>query len=126
MSAYSFNVDYDNNLITVVYDECIDYDGRIDVLDELVNTLVQQPTLNILIDVRLAQECLSPAEQIQYAEEIGTKSKYFQSIRTAILAKKEANPHPLIVPVTFLKGVRKIAEFHHKNEALDWLNGEIA
>ena len=123
--SYSIQKDLDKNLVTATYSAGATFQHRIDLLNELVEIMQDHHDINILIDIRNANENMTPTEQIEYGELIASKQQYFLRNRTAILSHKNKNPHPFIIPTAYVGGYRSICEFDSEIEAVDWLNGEI-
>lgn len=121
--SYTIDVDITAKLIRVKYSSNTTYMDRLDVLEELVAVLRDEPSLNILIDVRDATENMSMQQQLDYGKKIAEHAEYFSRIKTAVLANNEFNPHPLIISGAYVNGVNHICEFNNESEALGWLGG---
>lgn len=121
--GHSFEVDRDQNLVSVVYDESSTLDDRINVLEKIIQLLKVTPRANIFIDATIANNNLSFEEQKQFSEMLVGNLKYFKLNRTAILNPR--NIHTAITTLAYLNGHQHVALFEDKAEALQWVRGEI-
>ena len=121
--AYSLEIDKDNNLITITYDQTSTYEDRVTVLDEVISYLKEEPMTNIFIDASTAGNILTDEQQIEFGKLLGKNSMYFRSNKTAVL--KSASLHPVTLGQAFVNGHTHLAEFYDRREALQWLSGEI-
>ena len=123
--SYSIEKDLEKKLLTATYAADTTFQHRLDLLNELVEIMKEHHDINILIDIRNANQNMTPAEQIEYGELVASKQQYFLRNRTAILSRENNNPHPFIIPTDYIGGYKSICEFHNEAEAIDWLNGEL-
>jgi len=121
--AYSLEIDKDNNLITITYDQTSTYEDRIKALDEAISYLKEEPMTNIFVDASTAGNILTGEQQMELGKLLGKNSMYFRNNKTAVL--KPASLHPVALGKAYVNGHKHLVEFDNRREALQWLSGEI-
>lgn len=116
--GYSLEIDEQQNLITITYNENSDFKDRIDALNDVINHLKQNPTTNILIDAASAKEKLSAEQQQRFAQMLANNSAFFQSNRTAIYNPNSI--HKQVTALSYVQGHTRFVEFNNKTEARQW------
>jgi len=122
--SYSLKINETANLINVTYDESTSFDDRKSVLQELVEILSKNTSINVVVDVRKSKHTLTMDQEIEYGDLLASQSKYFSNNKTAIVTGK-ANPHPLIQTEAYISGFEKMVEFQDMPTALAWLAGDL-
>ena len=122
--GYTLKIDEQERIAKATYHPDTSYQDRVDLLGELIGLLKEEPTLDVLIDIRGETGELSPAEQIQYGRLLAENLRYFRDNRTAVVTKR--NPNPLIPGEAYAKGFRNLAEFDNEADAYRWLNREMS
>lgn len=122
--AYTLIIDDQQRIAKATYHPDTSYQDRVDLLNELIGLLKEEPTLAVLIDIRCEAEELSPEEQIQYGRLLAENGHYFRDNRTAVLTKH--NPNPLIPGEAYAKGFRNLVEFDNEADAYRWLRRETS
>ena len=121
--AYLLEIDNEKNLMTITYDQTSTYADRTHVLDEVISHLKDDPTTNILIDARAAENTLTTEEQIEFGKILGNNSMYFRENKTAVLKSKSL--HPVVLAEAFMNGHSHLVEFESRKEACQWLLGAL-
>ena len=121
--GYSIEIDEQNHLILVKYDELCGFDDRVSVLEELARHLSRDPRLNIFVDASLVRENLSEVEQEKFGEMLGKYSEHFSSNRTAIYNPNKLNK--LAIADSYVLGHTRFVEFTNKATAILWVKREI-
>ncbi len=122
--SYSFEILEDEKVIFLRYDQSTTYQDRIDALDQIIQHLKEDLTLNILVDARSVEDSLTAREQLDLGTMLAKNNQYFQQNRTAVLKKREVNP--VILGKAYIDGHVTLAEFQDEDEALKWLSGKLA
>ncbi|MGD7651827.1 MAG: hypothetical protein ACQCXQ_01345 [Verrucomicrobiales bacterium] len=122
--SYSFEILEDEKVIFLRYDQSTTYQDRIDALDQIIQHLKEDLTLNILVDARSVEDSLTAREQLDLGTMLAKNNQYFQQNRTAVLKKREVNP--VILGKAYIDGHVTLAEFQDDDEALKWLSGKLA
>ena len=66
--AFSFKIDQVTNQVTVTCDDSTPSNERIKIIDELVEKLIDNPSMNILLDVSIPEEEESEEESEEETE----------------------------------------------------------
>lgn len=123
--AYDLQINDNENLILVSYLADTSYQDRIDVLNELVVILNDKPEINVLVDTRNASSNMSVEQQLEYGNSLAANRQFFGNNKTAIIATRGNNPHPVILAGAYADGFDKFCEFDNEKDAIAWLKGEI-
>ncbi len=122
--AFSFDIDEVTNLVTVVCDDTTPSDERIKIIDELVEKLVENPSLNIFLDVSKLNTDLLENKEPQFCELFLDKKNYFSKSKVAIYAgHKKTYVRPVLFnEFSFVQRYKNFALFENKIIASQWLS----
>ena len=124
--TFSFEIDEQNNLITVTCDHTTSSEDRSKVVDQLVDVLLERPTLNLMLDISEAESHMSDEERLAFGEKLAENKRYFQQNQTAFVTRKDRDRFSIILSSAYVNGFRRLVEFGNKREALQWLQGEFS
>lgn len=123
--SFGFEIDEPGKLITVTCDKTTSAEDRSRIINKLVETLRDRPTLNLVLDISDAEIHMSDDERLEFGEQLAENSQYFQNNQTAFVTRKDRSKFSIVLSSAYVNGFNRLVEFGNKREALQWLNGEI-
>ena len=121
----AFKIDRDKELVTVICGGSLSSKDREKVLDRLVEFLKINPNFNLFLDVSRADLSMNEDEQIEYGHLLASKKEYFNMNRAAVLTNNNTDSQSLFLLEAYSEGLYNFLEFSDRNEALEWVSGEI-
>ncbi len=121
--AFSFEIDEKNRLVTLVCDDTTPSDERVEIIDELVEILIKNPSLKIFLDVSQIDTASLDNDNRPFCDLFLDKKSNFGKSKVAIYAgRKKAFERPaLFNAFAFVQKFKNFALFDNKNIASQWL-----
>lgn len=122
--GYSYQIDTNANVMRVVLDDAANLDDRESALQQIVNYLLEYPTMGILLDVRQVSKSRTENQSIDYGRLLGSKSERFSKSKLSIL-RDNTDTQLIETSIAYLDGFENVVEFDNESDAYNWVTGQI-